>query len=254
MPEERRRKTVIRAKKSKIEEEDLGKRYQDLLEIARLVSWCMNRDHLIKTCLDHLSQRLGKRARYVLMQGDELKLHCWVGKYECPIEQVPIHKESIVWRIVEKGEALNLTDPKQIEGYRHTLAQGVKVKAIIPLRYVDSLTQEEIRVGALIVDSGKEGVPISDEDFEYLRGIGELIGAAVGKAELTEQLIESYRKKEAMVKQTADAFRNRITIIGTISRRIARLTKDPVLAQDAEMLYQEIQSLESHLERFEKNI
>jgi len=47
----------------------------------------MNRDDLIKTCLDHLRQRLEKRARYVLMEGDELKLHCWVGKYECPIEQ-----------------------------------------------------------------------------------------------------------------------------------------------------------------------
>jgi hypothetical protein len=81
-----------------------------------------------------------------------------------------------------------------------------------------------------------------------------IIGAAVGKAELSEQLIESYRKKEAMVKQTADAFRNRITIIGTVSRRIARLAKDPALVQDAEMLYREVDSLESHLERFEKYI
>jgi len=244
----------MKAKKPKIKEEGLVKRYQDLLEIARLVSWCMNRDYLIKTCLDHINQRLGKRARYLLMEGDELKLHCWVGRYECPIEQVPVHGESIVWRIVEKGEPLNLTDPKKIEGYRHTLAEGVKIKAIIPLQYVDSLTQEEIKVGALIVDSGKEGLPISSEDFEYLKVIGELIGAAVGKAELTEQLIESYRKKEAMVKQTADAFRNRITIIGTISRRIARLAKDPVLAQDAEILHREIESLESHLEQFEKYI
>jgi hypothetical protein len=245
---------VIRAKKLKIKAEDLVKRYQDLLEIARLVSWCMNRDHLIKTCLDHISQRLGKRARYLLMEGDELKLHCWVGRYDCPIEQVPVCKESVVWRVVEKGAPLNLTDPKEVKGYRHTLAERVKIKSIIPLHYVDSLTQEEIRVGALIVDSGKEGVPISGEDFEYLKVIGELIGAAVGKAELTEQLIESYRKKEAMVKQTADAFRNRITIIGTISRRITRLAKDPALAQDAEILYQEIQSLEAHLERFEKYI
>jgi len=248
------KETKIGAKKLKIKAEDLVKRYQDLLEIARLVSWCTNRDHLIKTCLDHINQRLGKRARYLLMEGDELKLHCWVGKYECPIEQVPVHKESIVWRIVEKGTPLNLTDPKEIEGYRHTLAEGVKIKSIIPLQYVDSLTQEEVRVGALIVDSGKEGVPISGEDFEYLKVVGELIGSAVGKAELSEQLIESYRKKEAMVKQTADAFRNRITIIGTISRRIARLTKDPVLAQDAEILYREIESLEPHLERFENYI
>ena len=242
----------MRAKKLKIKEEDLVRRYQDLLEIARLVSWCMNRDHLIKTCLDHIGQRLGKRARYLLMEGDELKLHCWVGRYECPIEQVPVHKESIIWKIVEKGEPLNLTDPKQIEGYRHTLAEGVKIKSIIPLRYVDSLTQEEIRVGALIVDSGKEGVPISGEDFDYLKVIGELIGAAVGKAELSEQLIESYRKKEAMVKQTADAFRNRIAIIGAISRRISRLAEDIGLANEARLLYKEVQLLESHLERFEK--
>jgi len=245
---------VIKTKKPKIKEEDLAKRYRDLLEIARLVSWCMNRDYLIKTCLKHISQRLGKRARYVLMEGDELKLHCWVGKYNCPIEQVPVHKESIVWRVVKKGIPLNLTDPKEIEGYRHTLAEGIKIKSIIPLQYVDSLTQEEIRVGAIIVDSGKERIPISDRDFEYLKVIGELIGAAVGKAELSEQLIESYRKKEAMVKQTADVFRNRITIIGTISRRVARLTQDPALAQDAEILYHEVQSLESHLEQFEKYI
>jgi hypothetical protein len=32
------------------------------------------------------------------------------------------------------------------------------------------------------------------------------------------------------------------------------LAKDPALARDAEMLYQEIQSLEPHLERFEKYI
>jgi hypothetical protein len=243
---------VTRAKNLKIKKEDLVRRYQDLLEIARLVSWCMNRDHLIKTCLDHINQRLGKRARYVLMEGDELKLHCWVGRYECPIEQVPVHKESIVWRIVEKGEPLNLTDPKEIEGYRHTLAEGVKIKSIIPLRYVDSLTQEEIRVGALIVDSGKEGVPISGQDFEYLKVIGELIGAAVGKTELSEQLIESYRKKEVMVRETAHAFRNRITTIGTVSRRISRLAKDISLANETRLLYKEVQLLESHLERFEK--
>ena len=170
----RQRKTVMRAKKLKNKEEDLVRGYQDLLEIARLVSWCMNRDYLIKTCLDHINQRLGKRARYLLMEGDELKLHFWVGRYRCPIEQAPVCKESIVWRVVKRGAPVNLTDPKEIEGYRHTLAEGIKIKAIIPLRYVDSLTQEEVRVGALIVDSGKEGVPISGEDFEYLKVIGEL--------------------------------------------------------------------------------
>jgi hypothetical protein len=43
-------------------------------------------------------------------------------------------------------------------------------------------------------------------------------------------------------------------IIGTVSRRIVRLTKDPALAQDAEILHQEIELLESNLEQLEKYI
>jgi len=233
-------------------EENLAKRYQDLLEIARLVSWCMNQDYLIKTCLDHISQRLKMRARCVLMEGEELKLHCWVGKYECPIEQVPICKESIVWEVVKKGTPVNLTDPIQMDGYHHTLKEGVKIKAIIPLWYVDSLTQEERRVGGLIVDSGKKRVPIPDEDFEYLKMVGELMGGAIGKAELVEELIESHRKKEAMVRETAHAFRNRIAAIGGFSRRMVHLAKNTDLAKEARMVYEEVQALETQLERFEK--
>ena len=231
---------------------DLKDRCEDLLEVARLVSWCMNRDYLIKTCLDHISQRLGMRARCVLKEREELKLHCWVGRYHCPMEQVPICKESIVWKVVEDGIPVNLTETHQCEGYSHTLAEKVKIKAIVPLWYVDQLTQEEKRVGALIVDCGKKGMPVSAEDFEYLKVVGELIGAAVGKAELTDQLIESYKRKEIMVRETAHAFRNRITAIGGFSRRIAELAKDKDLGDEARLLYQEVQLLESHLEQFEK--
>lgn len=237
-----------------IKEKELVRRYEDLLEIARLVSWCMNRDYLIKTCLDHISRRLTKRARCVLMEGEELKLHCWVGKYECPMEQVPVCKESIVWSVVEKGTPVNLTDPSLMAGYLHTLKKGIKIKAVIPLWYVDSVTQEERRVGALIVDSGKKGLPISDEDFEYLKVVGELIGAAVGKAELTEQLIESYKRKEAMVRETAHAFRNRLTAIGGFSNRMVQLAKNTDLAKEARTVYEEVQALETQLERFEKYI
>jgi len=231
---------------------DLKDRYQDLIEIARLVSWCTDRDYLIKTCLEHISQRLGMRARCVLKEGEELKLQCWVGKYECPIETIPICKESIVWKVVKDGVPVNLTETHQCEGYSHTLAERVKIKAVVPLWYVDQVTQEEKRVGALIVDSGKRGMPVSGEDFEYLKVVGELIGAAAGKAELTEQLIESYKRKEIMVRETAHAFRNRITAIGGFSRRIAELAKDKDLADDAKLLYKEVQLLESHLGQFEK--
>lgn len=235
-----------------VKEKIPGNRCEDLLEVARLVSWCMDREYLIKTCLDHINQRLGMRARYALMEGEELRLHCWVGKYECPIEVIPICKESIVWKVVEEGIPLNLTEVHQCEGYRHTLSEKVKIKAIIPLWYVDSVTQEERRVGALILDSGKKGIPISDEEFEYLKLVGELIGGAIGKAELTEQLIESYKRKEVMVRETAHAFRNRLTAIGGFSRRMVQLAKNTNLSRKAKKVYEEVQPLEKQLERFEK--
>lgn len=236
------------------EEKILAKRCEDLLEIARLVSWCTNRDYLIKTCLDHINRRLVMRAQCALMDGEELKLHCWVGGYDCPIEQVPIGKKSIVWKVVEESIPINLTETHQCMGYSHTLAEKVKIKAVIPLWYVDSITNEERRVGALIVDSGKKGVPISYEDFEYLKLVGELIGAAIGKAELTEQLIESYKRKEIMVRETAHVFRNRFTAIGGLSRHRVQLAEDTNLAKEARMVYEEVQALETQLERFEKDL
>jgi hypothetical protein len=238
----------------KTKEEGLVKRYQDLLEIARVVSWCTDREYLIKTCVDHITQRLEKRARCVLLEGEELKLHYWVGKYDCPMEQGPIHKESMVWKVMKEGKPRNLTDPQEAEGYGHTLSEAVKIKSIIPLWYVDSSTQQEKVVGALIVDCGKEGSAVSTEDFEYLKAVGELIGAAVGKGELLGQLVQCNREKEAMVRETIDAFRNRITSIGTVSQRIARLAENTRLTQEAEILYKEVQALDTHLERFEKYV
>jgi hypothetical protein len=244
----------LRGKKAKTKEENLVKRYQDLLDIARVVSWCTDRDYLIKTCLDHISQRLEKRARCVLMEEEALKLHCWVGKYDGPIEQVPIHKESMVWKVIRERKPRNLTDPQETEGYRHTLSEAVKIKSIIPLWYVDSSTQEEKVVGALIVDRGKEGSPVSTEDFEYLKAVGELIGAAVGKGELLGELVKCNREKESIVKETVDSFRNRITTIGMVSQRIERLAKNTGLIREAKILYKEIQTLEADLERFEKYV
>ena len=231
-----------------------GRRCRDLLEIARLVSWCTNWEFLIKNCLDHLSRRLGTRARCALMEGDELKLRCWVGQYECAMEQVPVCRESVVREAVEKGEPVNLTDPATIEGYGFTLREQVKIKAIIPLVYVDPLSQEEMKVGALIVDSGTKGTPVSRDDFEYLKVVGELIGTAVGKARLVEALIESYRKRETVVRETAHNFRNRIVAIGGFSRRIARLANDGDLAGQADILYNEATLLEENLAEFEKDL
>ena len=231
---------------------EVTRRYRDLLEIAYLVSSITDWDYLIKTALDHLSRRLSARVRCILMEDGELTLKCWVGTYECSMEQVPIVRESIVWDVVTKGQPVNLTDPAEMNGYLHTLKEMIKIKAIVPLRYINPITREEKKVGALVADSGKKGVPISDEDFEYLKAVGELIGAAVGKAKLVEELVESYRKREAVVRETTHTFRNSISIIGGFSRRIARLATDAGLAVEADILTREVKELETYVKEFEK--
>jgi GAF domain-containing protein len=231
---------------------NLSRYGEDLLEIARLVSWCTDKDYLFQTCLEHLSRRLGQRARCVLLEGDELKMHCWVGKYDCPIDRVPVCWESIVWKVVENGRPINIRDAREAEGYKHTLLEEVKIKAIIPLWYIDPLTQEEKKVGALIVDCGKGGGPVSDEDFEYLKVVGELIGAAAGKAYLVNQLIEFYRRREAILKETAHNFRNRIAALGGLATRLARQSQGTSFPKEVRAIFEEVQALEAHLERFEK--
>jgi len=232
---------------------DSFNRYRDLLEMAQLVSWCTDRDYLIRSCLEHINQRLGMRARCALMEKGELIIRCWVGQYEFPILPVAVSKDSVVWKAVKNGEPVHLTEWPESEGYRHTLLEEVKIKSIIPLWNVDSLSQEEKTVGALIVDSGKEGTPVSAEDFTYLKEVGQLIGAAVGKADLMTQLVECQRGKRDIVMETLDAFRNRITAIGMICRRIKKMAADQTgLVQEAHDLMEEVELLEDHLQRFEK--
>jgi hypothetical protein len=232
-------------------ESDSIRRYRDLLEMAHLVSWCTERDYLIKNCLEHINQRLGKRARCALMEEGDLKICCWIGSYDYPTERVSVRHESIVWKAVKDGKPINLTDPQACEGYPHSLPEEVRIKSIIPLWHVDSLSQEEKMVGALIVDSGKEGTPISSEDFEYLKDVGALIGSAIGKADLITKLGDCYRGKEEMVLDTVDAFRNRVAAIGAICRRMERMASQTGWAQETRTLIKEVELLEAHLKQFE---
>ena len=253
VPNLSKRKGFAPLKEKRREEIDSFNRYRDLLEMAHLVSWCTDRDFLIRSCLQHINQRLGMRARCALMEKGELIIQCWVGRYEFPILPVAVSRDSVVWKAVKSGEPVNLTEWPESEGYRHTLLEEVKIKSIIPLWNVDSLSQEEKIVGALIVDSGKERTPVSAEDFTYLKEVGQLIGAAVGKADLMTQLVECHRGKRDMVMETLDAFRNRVAAIGVISRRMKRMAADgKESGQEALHLMEEVGLLEGHLQRFEK--
>lgn len=226
--------------------------FGDILEAASLLSSSTVPEKVVETVLSHLCERLGKRARCAFLEGEDLTLRFWAGEHICPVAGLQIHKESIVWDVLQKGVAVNLTDSHDTNGYTHTLTAPIKIKAIIPLSYVDPLSGEQKKVGALIVDSGKEGVPISPEDFEYLQVIGQLIGAIVGRAELVDQLMASCRRQEVILMETAHNFRNRIAAIGGFSRRISRLAQNSELAETATDLQEEVVALEGHLSGFEK--
>jgi len=225
--------------------------FRDILEVASLLSSSSLPEKVIETVLTDLCERMGKRARCALLEGDDLKLRFWAGDHSCPIGGLPIDKKSIVWDAVKKGEPINLTDPRQTNGYSHSLAEAIKIKSIIPLAYVDPVTGEKKKLGALIVDSGQKGVPISGEDFEYLQVIGQLISAIAGRAELIRQLMTSCRRQEAILMETAHNFRNSIAIIGGFSRRIAEKALDGEVAEKAAHLREEVENLEGHLAEFE---
>lgn len=229
------------------------KRYTDLVEIARLVSSCIDRDLIVRESLGHIQERLAKRARCCFLENGELVIKYWVGEHTDDLAgKKKCLKESIVWEIFKRGVAVNLTDKSSADGYQHTLGERVKRKVIIPLRYIDALTQQRKKFGVLIVDSGRKQTPVSKEDFEYLQILGDLIGEAGGKAELVRQLIGSYERREEIVKDVAHYFRNRLTTAGGFGRRIARLSRGGALKRYGEVISQEIQRLEEELARLEK--
>ena len=229
----------------------LGGRFHDILETAHLLSLSAVPEKVVETVLAHLCERLGKRARCVLLEGDDLRLSFWAGEHSCPIEGLKVASGSIVWDAVSRGAALNLTDPRQTNGYVHSLPQPIKIKAVIPLMYTDPITGQQKKLGALIVDSGQTGGPIAEEDFEYLQVIGELISAILGRAELIRQLMTSCRRQEAILMETVHNFRNSIAVIGGFSLRIAQLAGDTELAEKAGHLHEEVKTLEGHVAVFE---
>lgn len=238
-------------KKAK-KEEGLQGHFQDILEAVSLLGSSTVPGKVIEMVLNDLRERLGKRARCAFLEGDDLKLRFWAGDHVCPIEGLQIHKDSVVWDALKKGVAVNLTDPHQTNGYTHTLSAPIKVKAIVPLGYVDPMTQQENKLGVLIVDSGKEETPISEEDFQYLQVIGQLISAIIGRAKLVQQLMTSCSRQESILMETTHNFRNRIVVIGGFSRQIANMAQGTELAEKAMLLQQEVKALESHLAVFEK--
>ncbi|MBP1735484.1 MAG: sensor signal transduction histidine kinase [Deltaproteobacteria bacterium] len=238
-------------KKQRVKKDKPGP-FRDILDTARLLSSSEIPEKVIETVLTHLCERLGKRARCALLEGEDLKLRFWAGEHSCPVGGIKIRDNSIVWDAVRKDKPVNLTDARQSNKYEHTLSAPINVKSIIPLSYVDPLSNRKKNLGALIVDSGKEDVPISSEDFEYLQVIGQLISAIVGRTDLIQQLMESCHRQETILMEAAHNFRNSIVIIGGFSRRIAKLAEKTEMAENAADLSKEVKTLETYFTEFEK--
>lgn len=231
---------------------DLAGHCEDILEIAGLISTSLNQETIISDAVNHLARRLSKRARCAILEGDELVLRYWSGHYESPLEGAAISRQSVVWKIFEDGEPVNLTDERQSNGYMHTLKQAVKVKAVVPFGYLDPVTHQQRNMGALIVDSGESGLPVSEQEFEYLKIIGHLIGSVAGRVHLFDRFTDSCLAQQQIIRETAHNFRNRMVVIGGLCRRILKHTADRNLGNDVSLLYEEVKALEAHVERFEK--
>ncbi len=232
--------------------EELERRCGDLIDIARLLGSSLDKDVIIRRALEHIHKRLGKRARYAVLEDGRLVIRYWMGDYEEDFQtSKEIVKRSILWKVFEEGRPLNLTDPSQTNGYEHTLKDHVKIKAVVPLRYLDARTQQEEKFGVLVVDSGREQTPISEEEFEYLLIMAGLIGEAVGKAELVKEIIRLHENREELIKSIAHFLRNRFMIIGGFARRLHKKAHDGGVRGYAEVIFKEIGEMEVGLQALE---
>jgi hypothetical protein len=232
--------------------EALEKRCEDLIDVARLLTLSLDKEVIIQKSLGHIHERLSKRARYAVLKDGQLLIADWVGEYEANfLTTKKVARKSILWKAFSEGKALNLTIPSQTNGYEHTLKEQVKVKAVIPLRYVDARTHQEVRFGVLVVDSGREQAPITDEEFEYLQIMADLMGEAAGKAELVKELINSYAQREELVKSMTHYLRNRFMVMGGFARRLYQKIDDGETREYAGIIAKEIVEMEKSLQVLE---
>ena len=231
---------------------ELEKRCGDLVDIVRLLGRSLDKNIIIRRALGHVNERLGKRARYGVVENARLVIKYWIGDYQEDLQSPrEVVNRSIVWKAFKEGRPVNLTNPSQTRGYKHTLKERVKIKAVVPLRYLDVRTQQEVKFGVLVVDSGPEQKPISAEEFEYLLIMADLIGEAVGKVELINELIRSYENRKELIKSMTHFLRNRFMVVGGFARRLHKKARDEDVKGYAQVISKEIGDIETYLHALE---
>lgn len=219
------------------------RKHRDFLEISKLISHNFDTEVIVAKSLSFIAERLMKRVRiYLLDELGDLLLRQWSGQYKYDLKKgVTVNKKSIVWDTFVKGRSLNLTSEKKFHGFKHSLKNAINLKAIITIRHMDNSGLEEKKFGVMVIDSGIDKTPISQEYFMYSKEIGMLIGQAIARAKFFNEykrmrdrlsLIQEERIK--VLNSMVHNLRNPLTVIGGFTKRFPKIIQNLVQTLDEE--------------------
>jgi K+-sensing histidine kinase KdpD len=219
------------------------RKHKDFIEISKLISYNFDTEVIVAKSLSFIAERLKKRVRiYLLDERGDLVIKQWSGNYRYDLKKgVTVNKKSIVWDTFVKGISLNLTRKEMFSGFKHSFKDAVTLKAIITIKHMDNSGLEKKKFGVMVIDSGIDKTPISQEDFIYSKEIGMLIGQAIARANFFNEykrmkdrlsLIQEERIKvlNAMVHN----LRNPLTVIGGFTKRFPKIIHDLLQSVDEE--------------------
>ena len=159
------------------------RKHKDFIEISKLISYNFDTEVIVAKSLSFIAERLKKRVRiYLLDEWGDLVIKQWSGNYRHDLKKgVSVNKKSIVWYTFVKGISLNLTRKEMVSGFKHSFKNTVTLKAVITVKDMDNSGLEKKKFGVMVIDSGIDKTPISQEDFIYSKEIGMLIGQAIAR-------------------------------------------------------------------------
>lgn len=200
---------------------------RDCFEISRLINLNFDVDVIVAKSISFISDRLRKRVRiYLLDDRRDLVIRQWAGDYKNELHKgIVILRTSVVWKAFKRGKAINITDEAEAEEFDHTLKKSVTIKAIIPIKYKDNSSGEK-KFGVIVIDSGRGGAAISEDDFLYSVEIAELIGQAIARANFFDEY-RRMRDRLALIQEErirvlnilVHELRNPLTVIGGFTKK-----------------------------------
>lgn len=207
-------------------------KHRDFFEISRLINLNFDVDVIVAKSISFISDRLRKRVRiYLLDDRKDLTIKQWAGDYEQELRKgIVVVRTSIVWEVFQKGEAINITDESQVAHFDQTLKSRIAIKAVIPIKYKDANSSVEEKFGVMVIDSGREGAAISEDDFLYSLETAELIGQGIARARffneyrhIRDRLSLIQEERIRVLNVLVHELRNPLTVIGGYTKRFPRI-------------------------------